>query len=110
MVIVETVVSNVVGIYWVVTMVTCTLLDADAVTVDVGVTWLYDVAVTMTVCWGKVVVFPVTPAQLQADEYRTVPEQADAYEGTLLGERVIAGQVLTPEDEEPAGGAVGARF
>ncbi len=36
------------------------------------------------------IVDPVAPAQEQAEEYRTVPEQALAYVGTLLGDTVTA--------------------
>lgn len=47
----------------------------------------------MTVEGVRVVVALVTPAQEQADEYRTVPEQAEAYVGTFVGAWVVAAQV-----------------
>jgi hypothetical protein len=56
-----------------------------AVTVDVGVTVMVLVEVLVDVGAATVVVLLVTPMQEQADEYRTVPEQAEAYVGTLDG-------------------------
>lgn len=65
-------------------LVTGTMLVDSAVAVVVGVTICVDVEVTVTVDWGSVVVAPGPTAQEQADEYLTVPEQAEAYVGTLL--------------------------
>jgi hypothetical protein len=44
--------------------------------------------VTMVVGAATVTIDCVTPMHEQAEEYRTVPEQAEAYFGTLLGAMV----------------------
>lgn len=79
---------------------------AIAVAVMRGV--MVEVVVLTTVDAVKVVVDPVTPAHEQADEYRTVPEQAEAYVGTFVCEPVVAAQVPAGGDEVVE--AAAARF
>jgi len=48
-----------------------------------------EVVVMKLVDGASVLVFIDTPSQEQADEYRAVPEQAEAYAGTALGEMTV---------------------
>jgi hypothetical protein len=57
----------------------------------------------MTVDGVNVVVPPVMPTHEQADEYRTIPEQADAYVGTFVGAFVLAAHVPVDMPEVVAG-------
>jgi len=73
--------------------VTGTVWMAVLMTVLVGVTVTVEMLVVTTVDWVTVVVAATMPAHEQAEEYLTVPEQAEAYVGTWLGAFVVAAQV-----------------
>lgn len=67
----------------------CTMVT---ITVFVFVTETVELLVATMVTGDNVLVWPAPTAHEHAELYRTVPEQADAYFGTLVGASVLAAQ------------------